>query len=93
MTHKEFTKQMTAKTGLSSIEIAGLQTACTNMIVEQVAQGNTVVFAGFGTFEQKEKPERKMYNPTTKEFQVIPARQTLGFRPSSTYKEKLNTPD
>ncbi len=90
MTNKEFTKQLIAKTGLSSIEIAELQSACTSMIVEQVANGNTVMFTGLGTFEPKEKPERKMYNPTTKEFKVIPARQTLGFRASSTYKDKLN---
>jgi nucleoid DNA-binding protein len=90
MTHKEFTKLMMEKTSLSSIEIAELQAACSDLIIQQVAQGNTVVFSGFGTFEQKEKPERKMYNPTTKEFKTIPARQTLGFRPSNTFKEKLN---
>lgn len=93
MTNKELNKQLAEKTGLSTLEVAELQAACANMIIEQVAQGNTVVFTGFGSFESKEKPERKMYNPTTKETQMIPARQTVGFRPSSTLKEKLNTPD
>lgn len=81
---------MATKTGLSSIEISELQAACADIIITQVAEGNTVAFSGFGTFEQKEKPERKMYNPTTKETMMIPARQTLGFRPSATLKEKLN---
>ena len=93
MTNKELSKQLAEKTGLSSIEVAELQAACADMIIEQVAQGNTVVFTGFGTFEQKEKPERKMYNPTTKETLMIPARQTVGFRPSGSLKEKLNTPE
>ncbi len=90
MTNKEFTKQLIAKTKLSSIEIAELQAACADMIIEQVTEGNTVMFTGLGSFEPKEKPERKMFNPTTREFQVIPARQTLGFRTSQTYKDKLN---
>lgn len=90
MTNKEFTKQLISKTGLSSIEIAELQAACTDMIVQQISDGNTVMFTGLGTFEPKEKPERKMFNPNTKEYQVIPAKKTLGFRPSPTYKDKLN---
>lgn len=90
MTNKEFIKQLIEKTRLSSIEVAELQAACTDMIVQQVAEGNTVMFTGLGTFEPKEKQERKIYNPTTKEYKIIPARQTLGFRQSPTYKDKLN---
>ena len=91
MTNKELNKQLAETTGLSTIEVAELQATCAELIIQHVAQGNTVAFSGFGTFEQKEKPERKMYNPTTKETIVIPARMSLGFRPRGSFKERINS--
>lgn len=89
MTQRELTQRLAEKTGVSSIETANLQAELIEQIIAQIAAGNTVAIQGFGTFELKERAERKMYNPNTKEFQTISARQTAGFRPSTTLKDKI----
>jgi len=89
MNNQELTAKLVEKTGLSAAEVAKFQAACIEKVLDEIAQGNTVSFQGFGNFELKEKAQRKMYNPTKKEFNVIPARQTVGFRPSTVLKEKI----
>ncbi len=89
MNNQQLNAQLSRKSGITAIEAAALQTACIDKIIEEISKGNTVLLQGLGNFDLKEKSERKMYNPTTKDYQVIPARQTLGFRPSNVLKEKI----
>lgn len=89
MNNQQLNAQLSRKSGITAIEAAALQTACIDKIIEEISKGNTVLLQGLGNFDLKEKSERKMYNPTTKDYKVIPARQTLGFRPSNVLKEKI----
>ncbi|MBQ9362219.1 MAG: HU family DNA-binding protein [Bacteroidaceae bacterium] len=61
-----------------------------NLLVSQIKDGNTLTIKNLGVFEPKTKSARKMYNPTTKTFNVIPAKKTIGFKMSATLKDKLN---
>ena len=89
MNNKEFAQRLAKKIGLSAKQITELQSALIDNVVEEVRQGNVVSLQGFGNFELKEKAARKMYNPTTQETIIIPARYTLGYKPSNTLKDKI----
>ena len=89
MNNKEFAQRLVKKTGLSAKQITELQSVLIDNVVEEVRQGNVVSLQGFGNFELKEKAARKMYNPTTQETVIIPARYTLGYKPSNTLKDKI----
>ena len=43
-------------------------------------------------FEKKEKAERKIYNPASKEFKVVPCKVVANFKMSPVLKDKINTP-
>jgi len=75
--------------GIDSTAVEYFKKVYVDKITEALAQGNSVSMYGFGNFEIKEKGARKMFNPTTKQYRVIPAKWTLGFRPSPILKEKI----
>jgi DNA-binding protein HU-beta len=89
MNHQKLVERIAQKTGITPAETTTMLASCIDMLLQEVAQGNTVSIQGFGNFELKEKSQRKIYNPSTKEFNTIPAKQTLGFRPSNLLKEKI----
>jgi nucleoid DNA-binding protein len=62
-----------------------------NLLVSQMKEGNTLTIKNLGVFESKTKAARRMYNPTTKTFNVVPAKQTIGFKMSGALKDKLNS--
>lgn len=55
-------------------------------IEKAVQAGEEVHLLGFGTFYRKESAARKGFNPSTKEPIEIPARKSLGFKPSKAMK-------
>ena len=44
---------------------------------------------GFGTFERKERSERKARHPRTGETIVVEARKTIGFKPARALRRSL----
>ena len=46
-------------------------------------------YPGFGTFKLKKRAARMGINPRTQEKIKIKASKTVGFKPSSTFKDKL----
>lgn len=89
MTQRELTERLAEKTKLDPNLVEQLQTACIDFITDALGEGNAISLQGFGNFELKEKSARKMFNPTTKQYNVIPAKWTVGFRPSPVLKEKF----
>lgn len=89
MTHQEFINQIATKMEIDSTAVEYLKKVYLDKITEALAQGNSVSMYGFGNFELKEKSARKMFNPTTKQYSIIPAKWTLGFRPSPILKERI----
>lgn len=89
MNSQQFKKALAADTGLSTYEVASLQEACINAIIEQVVKGNIVTLPGLGDFELKTKAARKMYNPQKKIYSIVPERHSLGFKVNKTLKEQI----
>lgn len=89
MTQRELTERLAEKTKLDPNLVEQLQATCIDFIADTLAEGNAISLQGFGNFELKEKSARKMFNPTTKQYKVIPAKWTVGFRPSPVLKDKF----
>ena len=56
-------------------------------IQSYVAKGEKVVFPGFGSFEKRERGERKGRNPQTNEEIVIPPSSSPVFKPGKAFKD------
>jgi len=61
-----------------------------NTIINEVANGEKVQITGFGAFERKERGERVIINPRTKEKMDVPPSKSPSFAAGSIFKEKVN---
>lgn len=59
-------------------------------ILDTLASGDKVQLSGFGTFEVRERAERKGRNPKTGEIVSVPACKYLAFVSAKSVKENLN---
>lgn len=58
-------------------------------ISDALAAGDKVTLIGFGTFEVRERKERKGVNPATKEEITIPAAKVPAFKPGKGLKDQI----
>lgn len=75
--------EMTKKAASDAVEatFSAIQDALTN--------GEKVTLVGFGTFEVRDRKERKGVNPSTGEEITIPATKVPAFKPGKTLKEAV----
>lgn len=90
MTNKEFLGKVSKKTDLSAEEVKNLSASLIEAVLDGVANGDTVTVQGFGSFEPREKASRKIYNPTSKTYMVVPSKTTLSYKMSAVLKTQLN---
>lgn len=60
------------------------------VISKELAKGNKVPVAGFGTFNVSKRAAREGRNPRTGEKIKIPARKAVSFKAASALKDKVN---
>lgn len=90
MTNTDFLKRLSEKTDMTVEQLEPMVEQFVGAFARELATGKVVSVQGFGNFESREKAERKMYNPTTKSYKIIPKKVTLNFKMSATLKEKIN---
>lgn len=90
MTHKQFINELAKNAGMTTSETTDLMNSFIKTLIDSAQNEKTIMLQGFGSFEKKTKAERKMYNPSTKEYRIIPGSNTLAFKPSTLLKDKLN---
>nr|DAI00505.1 MAG TPA: DNA binding protein [Caudoviricetes sp.] len=81
MNKKDLIHEISVKSGLS---IADVEKAIKNyeeVIESTLKSGEKVVSIGFGTFDIKQTVARNGRNPQTGKPMIIPAKQTVRFRP------------
>ena len=64
-----------------------------SIIKSTLEAGETLKISGFGTFEVKQKADRRGRNPQTGEDIIIIARRVLTFKPSAVLKQSINGVD
>ena len=90
MTNKDFVEKLSRKTGLEINEVKDMSAALIGVLLEEAAEGKSITIQGLGVFEPREKASRKIYNPTSKTYIVVPSKTTLRYKMSAVLKDKLN---
>ena len=92
MTNRNFIDQMAAMLGTDADELQQQVDVFINILLDQMKAGNSITVKNFGVFDPRVKAARKMYNPTTHSFKVVPAKTTIGFKMAPQLKEAVNHP-
>ncbi|MFZ7130978.1 MAG: HU family DNA-binding protein [Eubacteriales bacterium] len=90
MNKAELITVLTEKTGLAKKDNEKVLNALVESITEQLQNGDKISLVGFGTFEVKERAERKGRNPKTMEELVIPASKAPTFKAGKALKDAVN---
>ena len=88
-TKKELAAAVAEKAGISKKDAEAAVNALAAAVTEELAKGGSVSISGFGTFEVRERGERKGLNPRTKETVVIPATKAPAFKAGKTLKDAV----
>ena len=90
MTKAELINVVAQKTELSKKDSEKAVSAVVDAITEALASGDKVSLVGFGTFEVKERGERKGINPRTKEAITIAASKLPCFKAGKALKDSVS---
>lgn len=89
MTKVELIAAVAESAGLSKKDAEKAVNGTLDAITEALKQGDKVSLVGFGTFEVRERPERKGRNPQTKEEITIAASKLPAFKAGKALKESV----
>ena len=90
MNKSQMIKAVAEKSELSQKQITEAINLIEETLVETLKAGEKVQLSGFGTFEVRERAERKGRNPKTGEVVTVAACKYLAFVPAKAVKETLN---
>lgn len=85
---KELVDMVAEKTGVTKKDAAAVITETLDTIGSEMAKGEKVQLVGFGTFETRERQERKGRNPKTGEEITIKASKTPAFKAGKQLRDK-----
>ena len=89
MTKADLVEKVVEKVGLSARESHEMIEIIFDSIQQSFVEGQSVKIPGFGSFNIREKRERRGRNPQTGEELTITPRRVLSFRPSNMLKEAI----
>ena len=86
----EMIEDLATKTGLTKNECEKVFNATFEIFKDELAKGEKVSVAGFGTFKITERDARDGRNPLTGEKIKIKASKSVNFKLSTAIKDKIN---
>lgn len=89
MTKTDLINAVAQKSGLSKKDSDKAVVAVLDAVTEALVNGDKVSLVGFGTFEVKERAERKGVNPRTKEEITIAASKLPSFKAGKSLKDAV----
>ena len=90
MNKTELIQAVAEKSGITKKGASDAVEAVLSSIADVLANGDKVTLVGFGTFEVRERAERKGINPSTREEITIPATKVPAFKPGKSLKELVS---
>ena len=90
MNKSQLIKSVADKSELSQKQVTEALSLIEDTLIETLKTGEKVQLSGFGTFEVRERAERKGRNPKTGEVVSVPACKYLAFVSAKAVKENLN---
>ncbi|WEV40773.1 HU family DNA-binding protein [Lactobacillus sp. ESL0684] len=85
----ELAKEVAAKSDLKASEAEEVIDIVTSSIQADLAKGEKVQVIGFGSFEVRQRAQRKGRNPQTGETLTIPATHVPAFKPGKVLKDAI----
>ena len=80
---------MAVRTGLKISEVQNMMETVVAAMGEHFAESKAIQMPNFGVLEVRKKLERVIVNPTSGQRMLVPPKLVLGFKPSTTWKDKL----
>jgi len=90
MTKKDIAQVVAQRADVSAATAEEILGAALDVIGEQLAKGEDVRLAGFGTFEPRERAARTGRNPQTGAELAIAASTSVGFKAAAQLKRAVN---
>ena len=90
MNKTELIAAVAEKSGLSKKDAEKALNATIDTIIKAVAEGDKIQLTGFGTFEVRERGEKKCINPKTKQEMICPPCKAPAFKAGRGLKEAVN---
>jgi DNA-binding protein HU-beta len=85
----ELVKAIAEKAEITQKQSADVLDAVVKTIQEALANGEKVQIIGFGSFEVRDRKERKVKSPATGQEIVVPATRVPAFKPGKSLKEAV----
>lgn len=85
----ELVKSLAEKAEITQKDAAKALDAVVESIQEALAKGEKVQIIGFGSFEVRDRKERKVISPATGEEILVPATKVPAFKPGKSLKEAV----
>ena len=89
MTRDELVANIAEQIKCTKKQAAEMVNAFLDQILNALAEGKKVSFVGFGSFEVKQRKERKGINPQNKKQIIIPARKVPVFKAGKKLKDAV----
>ncbi len=90
MTKTELIGVIAEKTGLTKKDADVALNAILASITDALVSGEKVSVVGFGTFEVRDRKEKQVINPQTKQKMTAPASKAPAFKPGQALKNAVN---
>ena len=90
MNKKQFVENLSLKLDNSLDETQALLETTVSVITKILTNGENVQINNLGTFEVKQRKEKILFNPTTKQKMLIPPKLILAFKPQNQLKQQYN---
>ncbi len=90
MTKTELISAVAEKAGLTKKDADAAVNAIVASITDSLSGGEKVSIVGFGTFEVRDRKEKKVINPQTKKMMTAPASKAPAFKPGQALKNAVN---
>lgn len=89
MTQKELISEMATRMGMTKVQTEQLLSATSEMLVQSLLDGKSVLIQNFGTLEVKQKNERLSVHPKTGVRTLTPPKLQINFKANPNLKEEL----
>ena len=90
LTKVDIVEKVTEQLNFSKKESTDLVESFISLIKQTLASGEDVKISGFGSFEVKQKRDRRGRNPQTGETITIESRRVISFKTSAKLKTAIN---
>lgn len=90
MKKSEMIEALAKEIGLTKVDVEKVFNGTFNLFKDELAKGNNVAVAGFGTFKISKRTARTGRNPQTGATIKIAASKSVGFKAGSALKEVVN---